>query len=544
MMRCLLFAVAAILILNAASAAASVAVQSAIRNPKSEIPPPTASDTVWQRFIVRSPATGKIERFWVGHAKGLDPAARHGVVYFLPGLLDTENHWKQALDPHLGRFNLIAVCPSVGGATWFMNSPAHDWMRWGNYLTDELRPFVESNFPASREKGQRGIAGISAGAHGALYHALRTPDLYASVSLLSGALDLPAYAGQVGLDYWIGPRTPEMMPLYAERSTLRLLAALETPPPFALLLDTADKDGALPQMQILRQILDARRIPYAWHEGRGAHNWAYWSSRAADHLAWHAERFAENRRDARYTDQTPAPPALSGVEGAGPALEILTGYPDVTLSDEALARLRAPLAVESPRMSPRLTGANPRDPQSLAVAGIPAGGSPIPLESDPEKPVPFTAPLTARGYEPVLAVYRLTLTLSTPVAEAGTVTLATTLCNGRSQYLLTVPAVALPVPAGAPPRNAALRVRLAVELKAPDPLRGGIVCALQVFGEDGRPVGEPVVGKARPGTPGLDFWPLGPQAQAQCALALPADGPLRYAALLDARLEEEPRPPP
>ena len=483
-------------------------------------PPTAATDTLWKRFIVRSPATGKVERFFVGHAKDLAPDRKHPVVYFLPGLLDGGAEWKQALDPHLGRFDLIAVCPSVGGATWFMNSPAREWMRWGDYLTDELRAFVEANFPASPQKGQRGIAGISAGAHGALYHALLRPDLYASIGVLSGALDLPAYAGQVGLDYWIGPRTPDSLPLYAQRSTLRLMAALETPPPFALFLDTADKDGAKPQMDMLRRILDTKHFPYQWHVGRGAHNWTYWSSRAADLLAWNADQFAQNRRLGRYAEDTPAP--------AGPGLEVLKGYPEVALSEEALARLRAP-------WDPA-----PGTPGPLIVNGLPPAGALIPREGDPDKPTPLKASLTARGYEPAIHLYRLTLTVSTPTPDAGTVTLATVLRNRRGQSLLTIPPVAIPVPAGAAPRDALLHVRLAVELGSPDPLRGGIVAGLQVFGADGQPVGNPNVGQCQPGTPAVERWPLAPHAIAEWKITLAGPHALSHAALRSARLDAEP----
>ena len=240
----------------------------------------TGSDrVVWKHYVVQSPATGKIERFWVGQATDLNPDGTYPVVYFLDGLLGNENEWKKEIDPHIGRHQVIAVCPSVGGATWFMNSPAQPWMRWGDFLTEELRAFVESKYPASRAKGERGIVGISAGGQGALYHALHRPDLYGSVSVLSGALALEGYAGAVGLDWWIGPRTPEALPLYTQRSVLRLFRALEKPPAFALYLDTADKDGARPQMEAFKRILDAKGFVYEWHVGLGAHNWKYWRER-------------------------------------------------------------------------------------------------------------------------------------------------------------------------------------------------------------------------------------------------------------------------
>ena len=483
----------------------------------------TGSDrVVWKHYVVQSPATGKIERFWIGHASDLKPDSTYPVVYFLDGLLGNENEWKKEIDPHLGRHKVIAVCPSVGGATWFMNSPAHEWMRWGDFLTEELRAFVESNYPASRAKGERGIVGISAGGQGALYHALRRPDLYGSVSVLSGALDLEGYAGTVGLDWWIGPRTPQALPLYTERSALRLVGAWGKPLPFALSLDTADQDGARPQMEALKRILDAKGFAYEWHLGRGAHNWTYWSSRAADHLAWHADRFAEHRRDNRYMEAAAKP--------ASAPLEILKGPPDIALSEEALRRLRAPWD-------------GPTDSSALAVSGLSAGGARLEAKDEQHRQLVLTTALTARGHKPGLYVYRLTFLASTPLTDAGTVTLAGRLRNGTKLYLLTIPEAALPLPGGESKRRVELRARLAVELKEPDPLRGGILAAIQVFGADGKPVGDPLVGKARPGTADVERWPLAPQALAEWTLSLSGPGAIGLVAIEDVRLQAEPAAP-
>jgi len=472
----------------------------------------------WKHFLVRSQATGKIERFWVGHAASLKTDGQYPVVYFLPGLLGNENKWKKPLEPHLAEHDVIVVLTSVGGATWFMNSPAQPWMKWGDFLTRELRAFVETNYPASREKGQRGIAGISSGAHGALYHALRNPDLYGSISLLSGALDLAGYAGTVGLDYWVGPRTSAVLPVYTDRSALLLAKRHPGPWLFDLYLDVGDKDGAKPQMDVLRRILESRNVPFRWHVGTGAHNWTYWRARAGDHLAWHVSLFARNRREGRYTQEAPTPNA--------PPLELLDKLPDVTLSDDAVARLRAPWS-------------EPHAGESIRVSGIPAEGAPLAKKDDQYKEVTLQAPLTARGHKRGLYLYRLTLTVSTPMPRAGEITMNCRIRNGRGLNVFSIPTTALPLGAGEPNRRAGLRARLALELKGPDPLRGGIVCGLQVFGADGQPLGDPAIGKAKPGSTSIELWPIAPAARAQWTLSLKGTKALPLAAVHQARLETE-----
>jgi len=503
--------------LAAALAFVSIGLPSAPARAKS--PPSTAAKAItWKHCLVQSQATGKIERFWVGHAANLKTDGRYPVVYFLPGLLGNENKWKRPLEPHLAEHDVIVVLTSVGGATWFMNSPAQPWMKWGDFLTQELRAFVETNYPASREKGQRGIAGISSGAHGALYHALRNPDLYGSVSLLSGALDLAGYAGTVGLDYWVGPRTSAVLPVYTDRSALLLAKRHPGPWLFDLYLDVGDKDGAKPQMDALRRILDSRRVPFRWHVGTGAHNWTYWHARAGDHLAWHASLFARNRREGRYTQEAPTPNA--------PLLKLLDKLPDVTLSDDAVARLRAPWS-------------EPHTGEPIRVSGVPEEGGPLAKKDHQYKEVTLRAPLTARGHKRGLYLYRLTLTVSTPMPRAGEITMNCRIQNGRGMSVCTLPPTALPVPAGEPNRRAGLRARLALELKGPDPLRGGIVCGLQVFDADGRPLGDPAIGKAKPGSTSIELWPIAPAARAQWTLSLKGTKALPLAAVHQARLETE-----
>ena len=470
---------------------------------------------VWKKYIVESPASGKIERFWVGHAAGLKAGGRYPVIYFLPGLLDDDDTWKSAMDPHLAKHEVIAVCPAVGGATWYMNSPAQPWMKWGDYLTEELRGFVESHYPAASEKGQRGIVGISAGAM-AFYHAVRRPDLYGSVSVLSGACELRGYAGQVGLDYWIGPRGPEAMPLYAERSCVAIADKLTGPLPFELYLDSGDKDGALQQMTMLRGALEAKGARYKWFVGRGGHDWTYWNSRAEDHLAWHADLFARNRSEGRF-------PEKAAVRGE--ALKELTALPDIALSAEAAGRLTAPWTSAAGR------------PQS--VTGLPKSGGPLSKSEARFKEVKLTAGLSASGHKSGVYVYRLTFLAGTPLDREGTIALRVGLRNGRSAEMAAVPAT-LVVPGGDPDRRAEVRARLVIELKQPDPLRGGMIAALQVFDAAGNPVGAPTTGKALPGSVNIERWPVAPQMGAELVLSLTSERAFQVAAVYDARVEAEP----
>ncbi len=94
---------------------ATAVVQAAPPAPAKKAPPPAAANVLWDHYIVRSPATGKVERFWVGRPKRLKADGVYPAIYFLDGLLGDEHEWKRALDPLLDPYDLVAVCPSVGG---------------------------------------------------------------------------------------------------------------------------------------------------------------------------------------------------------------------------------------------------------------------------------------------------------------------------------------------------------------------------------------------------------------------------------------------
>ncbi len=472
-----------------------------------------ASNVQWKHYVMKSGTTGKIERFWVGHRKGLDPDGEYPVVYGLPGLMDDEGHFKRALDPHLGRYDLIAVSCSTGGATWYMDSTAQPWMKWGTFLTRDLRVFVERNYPASKQKGQRGVMGISAGAHGALYHALDAA-LYGSVSLISGALDLRSYAGGFGLDYWVGPRGPETDDIYKKRSAFYQLTNHTGPIAFTMFLDVGENDGARAHMDALRRVLQQSRIPFKWNLGpNGRHNWAYWSERVPAHLAWHDEVFKAHRLNELLTA---APRDYSDLD-----LEPATLEPP-PLSDAGQAALARPC---------RSTLLD----QQRDMEGLDPAGSPLSATDERYKAVSVNAPLRLRGHKPEKHVVRLEFVVSSPLPTGGTVTCRARVQNGLGRQVFVVPAVAR-VPEGTPGRKATVRFRLILELKDPDVLRGGMVAALQPYTPDGQPDGDPTVRAAAPGSADTERWPIAAHAKLQCDLTLAGDGALPMAGVHEAKV--------
>lgn len=88
---------------------------------------------------------------------------------------------------------------------WCING-AGGQPKWETYLVDQLLPWIDDHYPTMASRSERAVAGLSMGGFGALSYAARHPDLFASASSFSGAIDtnVPAGAGPHGIE--AGPR--------------------------------------------------------------------------------------------------------------------------------------------------------------------------------------------------------------------------------------------------------------------------------------------------------------------------------------------------
>jgi S-formylglutathione hydrolase FrmB len=122
------------------------------------------------------------------------PARRYPVLYFLHDAWGGEDSLRshgvaeelrrRMTDGRLPEF--LVVAPGARGS-WFSDS--YDGKRrWGQFLTVDLVRQVEVRYRVIPSSAARGITGISMGGYGAVKLALRNPELYGSVSALSGAL--------------------------------------------------------------------------------------------------------------------------------------------------------------------------------------------------------------------------------------------------------------------------------------------------------------------------------------------------------------------
>lgn len=125
---------------------------------------------------------------------------RYPVVYFLHGFTDNDikwygltKHWANLpaiLDTlnangHQGIIFVTADALTRFGGSMYSNSVTTG--NWEDYITNELVNYVDTHYRTLAKAPARGIAGHSMGGYGALRLALKHPDVFSAVYLLSPA---------------------------------------------------------------------------------------------------------------------------------------------------------------------------------------------------------------------------------------------------------------------------------------------------------------------------------------------------------------------
>lgn len=201
------------------------------------------------------------------------------VLYLLHGLEDDHTCWlrRSRIDSYVRDKSLVVVMPEVQRS--FYTDMAQG-LPYYTYLTEDLPRMMKQMFRVTDDPRHTYIAGLSMGGYGALKCAFRNPGAYAAVGSFSGAADLrlevedpahsPFFPGEAhGI---FGDR------LSSENDLLMLTAksAKEHAPVPPLYITCGLSDPLYDANKRLRTQMDFLKIPYAYEEWAGAHNWDFW----------------------------------------------------------------------------------------------------------------------------------------------------------------------------------------------------------------------------------------------------------------------------
>lgn len=224
---------------------------------------------------------------------------RYPVVYMLHGLYGSESDWirKGNIADTVERLaaagdwrDAIVVMPSDGGyghGTFYIN-----WYdgtgNFGDYFVEDLVAHIDGEFRTVADRSRRAIGGLSMGGFGAVFLALRHPDLFGCAASISGALGsahaLPVrdFIRQEPFARMFGPQKGA----YAREIDLHALAQRRLAEGMApaLYMNCGTDDSLLPHNREFRAHLERIGYPHVYEEFDGAHNWDYFGEHAVEAL--------------------------------------------------------------------------------------------------------------------------------------------------------------------------------------------------------------------------------------------------------------------
>lgn len=290
---------------------------------------------------LHSEALGVDKAVQVYLPRGYDaqPARRWPVFYYLHGLGGNETNWigKGKLDAAADQLALAAIVVMPDGDDSFyvdsalpidfdkckkdgagLFEPGHEpfdtacvrTRAYETYIARDLVGWVDAHYRTIARRDGRAIAGLSMGGFGAMSLALRHPDAFAAAASHSGALALlyrgprPFAPGKTELatdvsDWakggpivaWIRAVLGGDIATWKAHDVVELAGKLPPgagPGKVALYIDCGTEDDFALQdnAQYVHEALTARHIDHEFFLGPGKHDFAFWTARVPQSLAF------------------------------------------------------------------------------------------------------------------------------------------------------------------------------------------------------------------------------------------------------------------
>lgn len=223
-------------------------------------------------------------------------AKNYPVVYLLHGYSGSYSNWIKrvpALDSLANAHQLIIVCPDGAFSSWYFDSPVDSSFRYETFTTQELPAFMDANYKTIASKKGRAITGLSMGGHGALFLALRHPDVFGACGSMSGALDISQITKSYDVPKRLGDTTTNRR-YYIDWSVVNMMEKYNPKDSLAFILDCGINDFIFNMSRATHEKMLKLRIPHDYIERPGVHDWKYWSNAVRYQLLFFREWFNRN----------------------------------------------------------------------------------------------------------------------------------------------------------------------------------------------------------------------------------------------------------
>lgn len=158
-----------------------------------------------------------------------------------------------------------------GETSFYIDFDGNPSVQFTTFFFDELIPFVETTYRAGGHSSLRAVTGFSMGGFGAWHYMLTHPDMFSSVSALSGAFNF-------------NPNGQTETNPYG-RITTAAANQVELPPMY---LNCGTSDSLIGDNRNMKQHLTDKGYSVELIETEGAqHNWTFWRGASDELIAWH-----------------------------------------------------------------------------------------------------------------------------------------------------------------------------------------------------------------------------------------------------------------
>lgn len=220
---------------------------------------------------------------------------RFPVIYLLHGYEDSYEYWiKQipAIINYSDKYQVIIVCPDGGRDSWYFDSPTDPSVKMETYIGSEVVNYIDSSLRTKADKAHRAITGMSMGGHGALFLALRSPNIFGAGGSSSGVVNLVPFRQNPGLMRHLGD-TSNKAP-YQEYSILNIIDNI-TPGSIAIIMDCGTEDPFIRMNKRMHEKMLRLNFPHEYLEQAGGHTPEYWRSIIERHFIFFQDFFSKNK---------------------------------------------------------------------------------------------------------------------------------------------------------------------------------------------------------------------------------------------------------
>lgn len=214
------------------------------------------------------------------------------VVYLLNGYGGSYRTWpcevKANLDSLATVYNMIFVCPS-GRDSWYFDSPLKPKMQMESFITRDLVPFIDANYRTIPDPAHRAITGLSMGGHGAMWLAIRHPEIWGNVGSTSGGVNISQFPNNWRIKEMIG--SIDQYPQRWHDSSIVNLVSDIKPGTLNIIFDCGTDDFFYQVNCDLHEALLKAGMPHDFISRPGNHSRPYWHNAILYQLQYFNQQF-------------------------------------------------------------------------------------------------------------------------------------------------------------------------------------------------------------------------------------------------------------